>query len=491
MPLTDEERTWAESKIAGGASKDQVFGFLADRRAQNSPGTASAAEMGSKLGTALTGQPDATSGFGPLPTQLRSNIAPENQAGAQAIREAQGPTRNQLADMIPQNAGLALAGAAGSELGVAALPRFPLVAGALGSAGTTTAADMFMDAMTGRNPDPAKSLEVGALGGAAELGLGSFGRMAARGGGVANRTIDTTLQRGPLRSTLEAAAGNGVTLGRSGEMFGGMKEAADLRLAEKAKSATGKALSRSSLSPGRQSAEAKMATHTGMVDMAPVKQYILDHALPKSTITPQAQRMADFLGELYDRIPDQMSMKDYDNFLQEMRAPIKAQIGNLDASAPVAAQKGIARSMTKYRDTVVLPSAAADFKAASKYLGDVKNFRNTIVDKSGALKAGAENTWRKALRTPRIREAIQAFDAQTGNNFAERGASLARKQDWTPEDGKMAAGGVEALAGWFGRASVFLSRGTGKLAIAASRPAGRIASVTARQAFEDAMRPNP
>lgn len=136
MPLTDEERTWAENKIAGGASKDQVFGFLADRRVQQSPGMAQAQRAGSRLGEVLTGKPDAMANFGPQSPPLTSNVAPANQAGAEAIRQQQGLVGpNQVMDELVKAGGKMMGAYGGGEAMAGMFPGFPALASVAGQAG--------------------------------------------------------------------------------------------------------------------------------------------------------------------------------------------------------------------------------------------------------------------------------------------------------------------------------------------------------------------
>lgn len=398
-------------------------------------------------------------------------------------------TSKEMSEMLLQGALASAAQGAGSELGANLSPAHPLIAGTVGSFAGGTAGDLFWDALAGRAPRPGKSAVVGGAGAAVEGATGALGVMGARGGAVSKRAVAGTLQQGPMKSTIQALRGKGVTLGRSGEMFGGIKEGADVRMAEQAAEASTQALSRTNLSPGRRAAEAKMDAFDNAgntVDMAPIKAHI-DAQIRPNAVPAERQKVNDYLSDLKDRIPDRMSMKEYDLFIRDLTDPVRGQIGNIESSAGVAIQKGIASFMRGHRDRVVLPGAAKDFAAASQYLGDVQGLRDRLVNQVGELKPGAENLWLKSLRTTRIREAMKRYDKATGDDLFVRASKLARKQQWTPEDGKTASGWLEALAGWIGRASVMLGRGAGKVAIAASRPAGHATSAGVQQMFESAM----
>lgn len=222
------------------------------------------------------------------------------------------------------------------------------------------------------------------------------------------------------------------------------------------------------------------------VDMTRIKDKIASLVKPNTT-NDQVLAVNEQLKALLKRTPDEMSMRAFDEFIREHTGQVKPQLGNVEAALPYYVRKQVANFARNYRNTRVLPGAKNSYARASEYINDVKSLRSRLVNQNGQLKTGAEDIWRNSLRKYRIREAMQRYDKATNDNLFERASRLARKQDWSPEDGKTAIGFLEGIAGWIGRASVFLGRGAGKVAIAASRPVGHATSAAVQQMFESAM----
>lgn len=201
--------------------------------------------VGVELNKTLTGQEtDPLAGLIERPNQ---EMTPQRELDIAKYT----PTTRQLNDMLLQGAGLSLAASAGGEFAANQVPAHPFLAGLGGSFTGNFLGDMAIDAATRNQVRPGKSAVVAGAGLVPEALAGGLGIMGARGGGVSKRTVKGTLQEGPLKSVIRKLRGGPLTMGRTGEMVGGVGEAEPTNLARQtAEEATG-ALARRSLSSGR------------------------------------------------------------------------------------------------------------------------------------------------------------------------------------------------------------------------------------------------
>lgn len=170
-----------------------------------------AAEMGSRMGVVLTGQPDPMAAFGPQPPELLRRGTPEQQAGAQAIREAQGPQRNALADELLKGAGKMMGAYGGGEIGPQVIRSLPGLASVTGQAIGQGGLEALYEMAAGQPIDWRRvGTEAGMVGllGAGELGIA---RAASIKAGLPQKALDFVF-RNPRTAYEAPSTGEQVTL---------------------------------------------------------------------------------------------------------------------------------------------------------------------------------------------------------------------------------------------------------------------------------------
>lgn len=416
MPLSDEQRAWAEKKLSEGASEDEVFGFLAQ-----------------DMNVDLSGPQGI--GAGPMidQPQLGRQGNPV-AAGAADIERANKQYQRGLVRGIPAAAaGLALSPLTGGMSLPAAM--------ATDFAGMTGADLLTQTVMKGLDPsreiNPLESAKVGVwgagTGGAVRAGLSVAQRTLGAIGGIPKGAINEVNQTAPLGGP---------------KAYGMVKNApadAEFALANQARDSIQKARS-----PSFPQAEAAVGAYQKDVDTAPIYGRILQRLRAKP-VNAAEEAANKSLEDLADRLPDKMTMTELEDYLQRIRVPVKDQMGQVGGSLKTNDVKDLSSFIRQYRDKLLAGEPASEagpgaFVKSSREMESIKQFRKLLLDKSGNLRRSAENTVRRLPSNRTIMGVFDRYDAAMGTDFGQKARALALKRQFNPTDLKDAGSLIEMLS---------------------------------------------
>lgn len=174
------------------------------------------------------------------------------------------------------------------------------------------------------------------------------------------------------------------------------------------------------------------------VDMGPVKQRLERMIKPEAWRSEEEKAVNAAVQKEIGKLPDQMKMRDFDEWITGHTKAVQGQIGAIDSGLSPAAKKEIVRYARGYRNQV-LPEARRDFLQSSKDIGTFKRFRKQIMEMKGDLKTSVESVWRRLPQNNELLRAFRRFDEAATRNgieshLADDAIALARKRDWTSED---------------------------------------------------------
>lgn len=449
MPLSDEERAWAEKKIAAGAPKEQVFQFLASKRG---------------MSVDLSGP----GGIGPRPMINEPAIGREGNPVAQGAADIENMNKRYQQGLVrgipAAAASLALTPVTG---GMSLLPAMMTdFAGAAGADLLTQTAMKGID--PSRKINPLESAVVGAgsaiPGGIVRGALTAVQKFFGAAGGIPNRAINTVNQAAPLGGR------------KAYQMIKEAPSDAEMQIAQAAQKSVQRARSKSF-----PTAQAAVANYTQDVDTAPIYQRILSRLrtpVGNAKAVTDAEAAANkALDNLADTLPDKMTMTELEDYLQRIRTPVKDQIGQIGGSLKANDVKDISAFIRKYRDQLLSANPAtaegpAAFEASSQEMAAIKQFRKTILDTKGNLRVGVENIIRRLPRNRVVMGIVERYDAANGTTFAQQARTLGLKRQLTPTELKDAGSMLEALMGRFMRITGPPGRGVAKFITVAAPPRG-------------------
>lgn len=405
MPLSEDEKAWAEKKIAAGTPKEQVFEFLASKRGLGAP---PAINLPADQGR-------------PQQVDLAQDEANRHAEYQKGLMRAGAVAAGSLA-LTPLTTGMSLIPSMATDFA--------------GTAGADLLYQGGRKLATGQDINPMESVETGAW----SAGAGGLVRGALTGaqkaigalGGIPQGAISEVSQKAPLGGR------------KAYQMVRKAPADAEHVLATEAQRSITTAKS-----PSYPDAKAAVGAYSKDVDTAPIYGRILQRlrAKPVNAGEEAANRA---LEDMADRLPDKMTMVELEDYLQRIRTPVKDQIGQIGGSLKTNDVKDLSSFIRGYRDKLLAGEPLAEkgpeaFAQSSREMESIKQFRKLLLDPSGNLRRSAENTLRRLPSNRVIMGIVDRYDAAMGTTFGEKARALGLKRQFNPTDLKDAGSLIEML----------------------------------------------
>lgn len=485
MPLSDDEKAWAEKKIAAGTPKEQVFDFLALRRGQGTNAPLGEYGPGGKLYPAGTG-----------------NI-PGGYEQAGLLQEfAESPGKAVARRALPM-AGAILGGMGGRALGGALGPVGRAVTQAGGEALGMFGGVLGAQGATGAELDPKQAALAAGMVGAASLGTSSLAYGGGRAGGVSSKAASAAVGRPGFAAKVPAEA----------------EHALSVKMAE-----TAKAMPKTQ---GRIDIEKMIDAHDAAgkrIDALQAWSQALSQAGTKTGVHPANKAadtaMKDVADRLFERLLQedaggQLTAKQFDKVIrEEFTTHLRKELlpggphGGSVTAGRLASLRGDLQEM-------LYNSLGSGAKEAGQQAAGALRSREALLKYFGGDEFGAprlSTPGRVAAAAapanrsgPTLLKKIQAFDEVNGSDLTGEVIRLAQKREWGPAEERTAnyiSSVLQMSKGGVGTVGALrnLTRAMGRTMVRLQGKTGAGARALTfnpdmqdrqRQAFEEQMRLTP
>lgn len=196
--------------------------------------------------------------------------------------------------------------------------------------------------------------------------------------------------------------------------------------------------------PSLPEARVQLKSSNAKVDMQPVFDHIM--SLSRTPVNAGEEAANKALEDAAGRLPQEMSLEEFHNWIQRMRRPVRDQIGKEGGTLMAEDLKSIQNFAREYRDKIAGPKAAEAFSASSKEIDAIKRFKSLLLDPKGNLRRSAPNTIARYKGNDVIREVVKKYDAAMKTNFDGLMDDLALNRQWSPKQIGDAGALTEMLA---------------------------------------------